>query len=1689
MSKNRSLLYRRLSFSLLFLVTCLAFLLVAPQLSTAETPSTPEEILKQAWQNATSSGRYDYRTQIGQTAYPLPTLSNSGRPPTENHVAMAGSVDLRSETMDLTLWRHGGFDPNQGVQIKVENGRAYSRHGENGAWEEIDNVTGLFAPAGDPLAFLAGMQNVTVGEAQTFTFGEKGDQQYTQYLFDINGPAFSLYVRDQMEIQLAKEGQLPPGMGLEASEIYRDMSGRGEIWLDHNQLPTRIELGLNLPPQGNDGPVKAEITTDLSNFDLEQISVASTTFLGDAQTWLRYNLPTAAQSQQIAFNSLTVLLLACVLLFVARYWRHPKFYNTVVVTIIGSMVFSPLLSSRTLHAYYVEQQSEHNTRIEEAAVAEQKQEILDSHQTSDWHPHLSAIDQYMPQQPKADVASLLATTSDTESLVDTDGDGLSDVAEAEYFTCDGTTITGDCEGVVDPTDTDGDGLSDGLEVNQLGTSPIRNDTDQDGILDPIEIQGFAYNANMTWYSDPTDADSNRDGLVDGVECPVWNIALTNDYDTAANCPDSDGDNIPDLFDEDNDGDGVSDQADASPFAVSSQTFTRTTPFNLTVDNLALGEPVYVDIEMRPTNPDNLTLYRHVLDWPTGDTAGQVQRRLDTTWRTTHNAEIWNNAPNAYNGDVRLMPVLEITLPYTNNHYSNLPLLTGSPANRSLANGVDSWLDEEILDPFGIAIREADDGTLTAIVPLALVTNRDSEFPEAFAARMVYWPEQGTAGRVDWGEAHQFRLAWMVEMISDECVNPEADPETCKRQDVRSMIHTYYDDWKLTGLSVSEELDLEAAIIYEDPEFDTNLGSDDQLLIASLNLSNTFLRGRDCATTTNGVCDIDGVRDVNMSNLETTVPTWFTSTSYIEVKTYSYDHSAQLGEMVSTRAKTILSNNFLGYVDETIPILMYAHEAENREINLNDLAAVNGDSLTIDFDPATILPVRRAGLSWMAYQRNSGSWEAYEPTSYMTSLEDRFAELPFFQPENNSDQSLAEAEMRNVFAQYYYAVLFQGVVAVMEVNGQNVWTQAEGDVPETDYDPLFAAGTTNGIVTVSLWVLNPITRRIQPSWMNWSDPTQIEVSEVQYELFGRVNPLTVSIFLAAAAGISLLAIGYFTNNQKLFRIGEIIMASITIVVAMITIITFISVMIQTLAQASAITASLVFKVAKVFRFSGAFGTIISILIIWGMAISQIVQADDAVGRSVLIAYAIVQTLMVLFLYIASYLGFGIIFFVLLLVDAILLLIGVRSINERAIEFFANKLYNVNMVINNIDSGKRLDIGIDEIAFGDPELGFTTDNTLEVTVSISNVARIDGDVSTSQAKNRAAFSYHLDNAPIDYHQSLNEGDSQADWVPITRTYQFYGTEIEYVQKLGIYKTFTATRSLEQQDGINRTLDFYLNEAYLVSYKGCWMRPHAVIPNNCDWGQVRNTSHIRLDESIIFDIMPGTVYEFSRMNWASGAGFGGASQVDLDNDGLNDHDGTDPNRLFYDSDGDLVSDYYEVSNGLNPHQADSDGDGLLDRDELRYRTNPLAADTDGDGLNDKLEAVDGWLINYTDDSGTLKELRVWSNPRVINADEDAFDDYLEFSLGLHPNVPTDPSVIANFVQIEDLDVAEVIDGEPVSFFEFEEGAYDLIFSDSMDSAHTAVCRSGSGECPCGRNGRPFWCWSHLRRHIRYDHDDDSF
>ncbi len=107
-------------------------------------------------------------------------------------------------------------------------------------------------------------------------------------------------------------------------------------------------------------------------------------------------------------------------------------------------------------------------------------------------------------------------TAVPEDPTDTDGDGLTDVREAELGT--------------DPNnpDTDDDGISDGDEVYVHMTDPLNSDTDGDWLYDGGEL---------IKNTDPNNPDSDNDGLTDGQEYYVFNTDPAN--------PDTDGDGVND----------------------------------------------------------------------------------------------------------------------------------------------------------------------------------------------------------------------------------------------------------------------------------------------------------------------------------------------------------------------------------------------------------------------------------------------------------------------------------------------------------------------------------------------------------------------------------------------------------------------------------------------------------------------------------------------------------------------------------------------------------------------------------------------------------------------------------------------------------------------------------------------------------------------------------------------------------------------------------------------------------------------------------------------------------------------------------------------------------------------------------------------------------------------------------------
>jgi hypothetical protein len=146
------------------------------------------------------------------------------------------------------------------------------------------------------------------------------------------------------------------------------------------------------------------------------------------------------------------------------------------------------------------------------------------------------------------------------------------------------------EGVI--RDTDGDGLLDEIEVNYYGTNPLKADTDGDGLSDGEEVL-------VDPKTDPTKADTDGDGLTDYEE-------VMGDPKTDPTKADTDGDGLSD-YDEvmgdpktdptkaDTDGDGLSDYDEVK------QHGTDPTKADTDEDGLKDGDELFH--KTLPLNPD------------------------------------------------------------------------------------------------------------------------------------------------------------------------------------------------------------------------------------------------------------------------------------------------------------------------------------------------------------------------------------------------------------------------------------------------------------------------------------------------------------------------------------------------------------------------------------------------------------------------------------------------------------------------------------------------------------------------------------------------------------------------------------------------------------------------------------------------------------------------------------------------------------------------------------------------------------------------------------------------------------------------------------------------------------------------------------------------------------------------------
>ncbi len=898
-----------------------------------------------AWRRAQESGVYHFSTTVVETTHPAPTVANVGRSSRKEQIYLEGETNLPERALQMMLWQNGGnlAQSKDGVEVRIAGDQAYGRE-IGGNWQEIDDFSGAFAPGNDLMAYLVGARNVRESASQRVSESARLESRITQYAFDFNGPAVASYIRDQLEDHLREQGELPAGLTLDVSNQYRDAVGGGEVWIDQDGLPLRLTVHIEYPQKQNGERVETDIQTDFANFDRQRLAAAERP-MGRLTGAL--NLPrTAGDWRHAGLNiGLWVSTLGLVLLVITN--KSKRVYAAFIIAIIFSMLVTPLLQSHHTHAFYqrtAAQRAAHEQRQEEQQASREAREELYG---SNWNPHANPVQvsKYASMQVASERNPELANLPLAYSRL------------------------ANSEDEPDPdSDDDGDGLTYAQE-DRLGTDHDEKDTDGDQITDNVEVDGFRYAGKM-WYLNPLDPDTNNDGLLDSQECPQQAREDENSLSPTDVCQDTDNDDIPDAFDRDNDNDGVPDRVDLSPFNQmddDGDAFDDDRPLLLQVGDLQVDKPVFVDFQLRPQDEEHLWYALNVLDWPSGDERGQIQRKSGNDSTFADVAEEGQDvADNSDNGDMRLIPMLEIEIPYKDGHYGNLPVKEGAPVTRTDEITLGQWLDTDKLDPYGISVRKMNnDGDLVAYVPLSLVQDETGGDRVAFTGRMHYWPTITDTETVDWGLTQKVRVIWLVHALTDY---KDEDGEWVL--DDPQVIRAYPEAWTLTGLAVREDHGLDVAITYEDPENDESLEYDDPLWAVAGGLEASFLVGRDE--------DDDGERDITVAEIDArfsittsaTITERFGISTTIELETeaFAYDHEGFITHIMMTETKKILSDTFTAYVDQGADAvtLLFSREDRARTANLDggdDIVTIQGNQITLKLDPDDVDVQINAYLGW------------------------------------------------------------------------------------------------------------------------------------------------------------------------------------------------------------------------------------------------------------------------------------------------------------------------------------------------------------------------------------------------------------------------------------------------------------------------------------------------------------------------------------------------------------------------------------------------------------------------------------------------------------------------------------------------------------------------------------------------------
>ncbi|NHI94235.1 MAG: hypothetical protein EAX96_17215 [Candidatus Lokiarchaeota archaeon] len=1066
----------------------------------------------------------------------------------------------------------------------------------------------------------------------------------------------------------------------------------------------------------------------------------------------------------------------------------------------------------------------------------------------------------------------------------------------------------------DTTDTDGDGIYDTVEY-VIGTNYNNIDTDFDLLNDSYEI----YNIS----SDPQDEDTNDDGLADYFEVEgIYSL-------------DIDGDGTPNVWDFDNDDDGVNDAIDISPFAKS----TTHQEFDLTVKTD--GKPININFQLIPENKEHLKLYYQSWDWPYDD-EGSMQD-LDNSEDDVKIAPWLRVTPNIIptqeeveaRGEQVISGTIEVPLFATFDQgnivafhgtfyypersamdlnlkteliwkitgYTDLPAVAYNASNNKVAtirsDGVVVASGDDVeqgilqiieLEDNKIALKVQNGQFITVLDNQILASNGSS-----IGSREEFTlTNQG--GNLISLKAHN--NLYVTLGVDDVLIASSSSVATFQNIDMGfaadvTHLATYNEPFRLTGFGIEENYNCNLSIFYHEDK--------NQTIAATMLLTNYFCRNS--STILDEMPAILVEHNINIYNQSI-----FSYSDNYEALTYMSN------EMIPT-ALSIFSGS------QIVPLTSIIEEAAKANDMFDNLGAyqyIMGDSCTIDFTSESLTIIKSLKINFY----NSSTYIAF-------TLAEIYEHTNTWGLDNDTSYTLGTMML----------LWFTGIKIITYNDVSLNFAPPENEV----------ITTVNAVALVGLNALGVIASLIITFQAYRALSNLLAIPACLRGLFTSAKSFqalkSVSNLGALAGGGTKItkALQFITKYHVLDVIGVLIGIALAIWAAC--------------------------EIAK--TVGGRLG-------------QELGAAYGIAGSIVAIVYGVI--LAVLF---SSVIG-AIIAVVLIILDLIF------GFSSKLTEWLAKVLFGSPHDYHHAEPSVDMEGSLETTTFDKDNNGLDVGDRIEILAHLIGTVKGYGESKTLEGWSYNVPWIRIDSPDgsgsvtsmnLEHSLGSNAWDwpSQTNLLNRTSTGSSGGTtrsdkydSIAWIEPGISMANFPIKLQISSRYKLMQK--WYHRPAWYFGFK-CW---------HTDWQKGSTPAEDLV--TLYYDVMPGNLNDF--LKW----GILTANDRDGDglNDTYEMSEGKS-NIYRYDTDSDGLNDRYELEIGTDPQCPDTDEDSLLDGHEAIYGANATDGDTDDDGIFDFLE-VAGWAISFNY-CNQVFEMRVFSDPTNNDTDSDGVDDGTEYWSGLNP------------------------------------------------------------------------------------------